>query len=262
MSAFSNLDASRNAAALLRYLDDTDVHLSALKAYIVATAVRCAPGQPVLDVGCGVGHDLRRLSAAGLAPVGLDLSFRALARTRTASRRLRGDVPGLPVVQGDGAGLPFATGTFAAARIERVLQHVVEPDAVLAQVVRVVRPGGLLAVLEPDYSTFRVTRDLVPHGDLPGRYVSVCHPKIGGQVANLLRPRGGRIDDIVTEVSFGHSLDDLPLDARLLTQRGVDAGDLAPALREAWIREQQQRTNAGTFSATWSKILTVARCPN
>lgn len=253
MSAFSNLDASSNAAALLGYLDDTDVHLSALKAYIVATAVRYAPGRPVLDVGCGVGHDLRRLAAAGLAPFGLDLSLQALARARTARQ---------PVVQGDGAWLPFATGAFAAARVERVLQHVAEPDAVLAEVVRVVRPGGLLAVLEPDYSTFLVTSDLVPDGELPGRYVSVRHPQIGGQVADLLRSRGCRIDDIVTEVSFGLSLDDLPQDARVLTQRGVDAGDLAPALREAWIREQQRRTEAGTFSATWSKILTVARCPN
>jgi len=250
MSAFSNLDASSNATGLLGYLDDTDVSLSAMKAYIAATAHRYVPGELVLDVGCGVGHDLVRLASAGLTPVGVDSSAKALARAR------RG---GCAVVRGDAARLPFITGAFAGSRIERVLQHVADPCAVLDEVIRVTRPGGFVAIFEPDYTTFRVTSELVPDGSLPFRFVAVRHPAIGSEVVDLLRTRGCTIDDIVTEQSFAYRLDDLPLDSARLTQRGIDAGALRPELRDAWLQEQRRRTDDGSFHATWSKRLTIVR---
>lgn len=250
MSAFSNLDASANASALLRYLDDTDRSLSAMKAYIAAIAGRYAHGQLVLDLGCGVGHDLARLKTCGTFPVGVDLSALALLRSKAV---------GCPVVRSEAALLPFASDAFAGCRVERVLQHVVDPGEVFDEIVRVVRPGGFVAVFEPDFATFRVDSDVVPDGTIPGRFVAVRHPAIGTQVADLLRLRGCAIVDIVTETSFGYRLDALPLNAGTLTQRGVDAGALHLELRAAWLEEQQGRTRAGTFRATWTKILTVAR---
>lgn len=249
MSAFSNLDASPNAQALLSYLDETDRGLSAMKAYVAATAQRYAAGQRVLDLGCGVGHDLERLGAYGLAPVGVDASETVLARAKAT---------GHPLVRGDATRLPFATAVFAGCRVERLLQHVAHPGAVIDEVLRVVRPGGLVAVFEPDWTTFRVASDLVPDGSLPARLVTVRHPTIGTQVADLLRTRGCAIDDVVSEQSFGYTLDRLPLNAAVVTQRGVDDGVLDPELRADWLAEQQQRSYDGTFTATWTKILTVA----
>lgn len=250
MSPFSNLDASRNPTALLAYLDDTDRSLSGMKAYVAATAQLHARGQPVLDLGCGVGHDLARLATVGVCPVGLDTSALALARAAAT---------GHPVVQGDGARLPFRTGSFAGCRAERVLQHVTDPEQVVSEVVRVVRPGGFVAIFEPDHHTLRVESDLVPDGMPLGRFLTVRHPTIGTQAAELLRSRGCSIVDVVTETSFAYRLDALPFDAVTLSQQGLDAGALQPALRVSWLEEQHEREDAGTFRATWSKILTVAR---
>jgi ubiquinone/menaquinone biosynthesis C-methylase UbiE len=252
MSAFSDLDASLNAPALLAYLDDTDRSMSAFKAYVVATARRYARGERILDLGCGVGHDLVRLTAAGLVPVGVDTSGQALARA--AAR-------GTPLARADGARLPFADSVFGGCRVERVLQHVLDPSAVLDEMIRVVRPGGLLAVLEPDYRAFRVDSEVVPDGSVPGRYMSVRHPAIGGQVAELLVRRGCVVDDVVTEQSFGYSLDALPIDAERVTRNRVSSGELDPDVRRAWLDEQHERSRAGGLRATWSKILTVARTP-
>jgi SAM-dependent methyltransferase len=249
MSAFSDLDASSNATALFAYLDATDRSLTAMKSYIAATAARRAAGGRVLDLGCGLGHDLQRLAAVGTHPVGLDVSAQALARAATH---------GYPVVRADAGALPFATDSFAGCRIERVLQHVDDPGRILNEVVRVVRPDGVVAVFEPDWTSFRIGSEVVADGSLPARFVAARHPDIGARVAELLRARGCTVLDVTVETSFGYGLDALPLDAEVVTQRGVDAGLLDPALREQWLDEQKQRERAGIFDASWSKILTVA----
>ncbi len=253
MSYFADIDGSGRIDSLLQYLDQTDQSMSAFKAYIVAAAKRYAPGGRILDLGCGVGHDLGRLAQVGLNPVGVDLSHQALLRAQSS-------FPG--VVRAVAESLPFADDTFDGCRIERVLQHVIAPARVVDEVLRVVRPGGLVAVLEPDHTSFLVESSLVPDGTLPGRYVSTRHPAIGTEVASLLRERGCVVDDIVTETSFGYDLRKLPVDAELATLRAVQAGELEPSLRQAWLGEQRERSTAGTFQATWTKILVVARPPS
>ena len=252
MSGFSDVDRSLRPDELLSYLDLTDSFMVAFKAYVAAAAGRYAPGGRVLDLGCGVGHDLVRLRDAGLTPVGLDPSHLALTRARST---------GAPLVRGDGARLPFRDRVFDACRIERVLQHVASPAAVLDEVVRVVRPGGLVAVLEPDHSAMRVESDAFP-ADLLARCVTVRHPAMGAQVADLLRERGCVIDDVVTELSFGYQLDGIPVSAERTTELAVHAGTLEAGLREAWLTEQRARSEAGTFRASWPKVLVVARTPS
>jgi SAM-dependent methyltransferase len=252
MSGFSDVDNSAHAEALLRYLDDTDSFMSAFKAYVVATLGRYAPDGRVLDVGCGVGHDLVRLAAAGLAPVGVDTSQVALLRAKSAGGR---------VVRGDGGRLPFRCDAFDGCRIERVLQHVVDPGAVLDEILRVVKPAGVIAVLEPDHTSMRVDSTVDPTGTVPGRFVSARHPAIGAETARLLRTRGCVVDDIVTEHSFGYHLDQLPINAGAATARAVSGGDLSPHVRQRWLAEQEERMRNKSFRATWDKILVVARAP-
>ena len=97
MSQFADMDASPDVGRLLRYLDDHDVYLSAIKAYVAAAAKRVIPGGRILDVGCGVGHDLVRMAEAGLTPVGVDSSAAALGRAReTGQLLIRGDAERLP----------------------------------------------------------------------------------------------------------------------------------------------------------------------
>ena len=249
MSHFSDVDNSPAVARLATYLDHTDASLSAFKAYVVAAAARAVPGGVVLDVGCGVGHDLRRLAAAGLQPIGLDLSARFLESAAACG----------PVVQANGERLPFADASFDGVRVERTLQHVADPCAVLAEIARVVRPRGFLAVLEPDNTSARVDSDVAPDGFLLARHLRARHPGLGATTPRLVEESGFRVDDVVTEASTGYAFDDLPFDARMILGRAAEEGRVERALVDRWIAEQVARTANGTFRARWDKVLVVAR---
>jgi SAM-dependent methyltransferase len=99
-----------------------------------------AGAERVLDVGCGPGSDLL---AAGA--VGLDRSLVMLERARELTRR--------SVVAGDAAALPFADAVFDGVRADRLVQHVDDPPGVLDELVRVVAPGGVVVVADPDQGT-------------------------------------------------------------------------------------------------------------
>src|SRR5688572_30906150 len=106
-----------------------------------------------LDVGCGPGSITRGL-AERLTPgevVGLDLAASALAEAqRDVDAR---GLHNLRYVQGSVYELPFADASFDVVYAHQVLQHLREPGAALLEVLRVLRPGGILAVREVDWGT-------------------------------------------------------------------------------------------------------------
>ena len=62
-------------------------------------------------------------------------------------------------MQGDAARLPPRASSVDGCRVERVLQHVLSPAAVVEEIVRVVRPGGFLAAFDTDYGTYSAETD-------------------------------------------------------------------------------------------------------
>lgn len=98
------------------------------------------PGETVLDAGAGTGHFTRRLAGAGLAVTALDPDPAALAFARA---RGRGDA----WVRGDATALPFADGAFDHAVAMLSLCFVAEPEAALAELLRVARRGVVLGLL-------------------------------------------------------------------------------------------------------------------
>lgn len=97
-------------------------------------------GARVLEVGCGAAQCARWLLASGGSPVGVDLSAVMLRRGRRLGR-----TTGLvvPLVHGDAAHLPFGDATFdLACSAYGALPFVADSGAVLAEVARVLRPGG------------------------------------------------------------------------------------------------------------------------
>ena len=94
-----------------------------------------------LEIGVGTGRIALPLAGAGARVVGIDLSAAMLDR-------LRDKDPGrtAPVLRADAGALPFATGSFGAALACHVLHLVADWVAVVDELVRVVRPGGVLLV--------------------------------------------------------------------------------------------------------------------
>lgn len=103
-------------------------------------------GLRVLDLGCGEGHNTRLVADRGAAVVALDITevFLRAAAEADGGRGIR-------YVQADGAVLPFADGSFDAVTAFMSLMDVARPEATLAEVARVLRPGGFvqLSVVHP-----------------------------------------------------------------------------------------------------------------
>jgi len=107
----------------------------------VLTKLALASGALALDLGCGTGATAVEASRTGAAVVGLDLRTAMLA----AARRRRGS---LRLVRADlDAFLPFDDAVFDAVWAESVVA-LLDPPAVVAELVRVLRPGGRLALNE------------------------------------------------------------------------------------------------------------------
>lgn len=122
-------EESAFGSAGLAYVGNREVHT------VVSALARRAPGR-VLDAGAGTGRIARVLHHAGWHVTALDVSTRMLDQ-------LRDGIPGCRTVHAAlGDALPLDDATFDAVVSMRVLKYVVDLDAALAELARVVRPGG------------------------------------------------------------------------------------------------------------------------
>ena len=98
-------------------------------------------GGRILEDGCGVGQYLTRLAAGARQAVGLEIEFeRGLEALGKAGQ----------VVCGVGERLPFANGYFDLVLSHEVIEHVQDDRQALAEMVRVLRPGGRLVLFCPN----------------------------------------------------------------------------------------------------------------
>jgi SAM-dependent methyltransferase len=110
------------------------------EALVLSTGLRGA-GR-LLELGCGQGANLMHL-AAQPGSVGVDLSHERL-------RHAKQEMACLAFIRADATQLPFRSDAFDSVLIRDVLHHVPDRFALLREAVRVLQPGGTLAVIEPN----------------------------------------------------------------------------------------------------------------
>jgi SAM-dependent methyltransferase len=139
-------------------LDRERVHLALLSTILRSDDV-------LLDAGCGDGRFLRMVgeSFPGVRLVGADYSPAEVAAATKS---------GFEVAQANfESELPFADGDFSVVNLAQVIEHLRDPDRLLEEISRVLRPGGYLVLSTPNLCAW-FNRVLVPFGIQPIFYES------------------------------------------------------------------------------------------
>ena len=135
------------------------------KAFAVSVA-RVRPGERILDVASGSGDLARAFAARGAQVWMSDINGPMLARGRD---RLLDAGRMIPAVRCDAERLPFGNASFDCVSVGFGLRNMTRKDAALAEMARVLRPGGRLLVLEFSrvWKPLRKPYDLYSFGVLP-----------------------------------------------------------------------------------------------
>ncbi|WP_327660272.1 MULTISPECIES: methyltransferase domain-containing protein [unclassified Streptomyces] len=242
-------DVWQKADAAKQFLDQAAIELASAKMEL-DELLKVSAGSHVLDVGCGTGNDVRAI-AERVGPtgrvVGLDSSEELVAQARPAG-------PGAAPVEflhGQAGALPFADDTFDAARAERVIEHVPDPAAAVAEMLRVVKPGGQVLITDPDHGLW--APDLADRG-LTRTIMNwwgdhVPNPWVARRLRGLLADAGAvditlRLQPVaLTSLSAAHALTWVGKAADMAAAQGVVDADAA----RAWGEEILRRDAEGSF---------------
>jgi SAM-dependent methyltransferase len=245
----------------IAYLDEVAAHPTT-RVYRARARSRLAiqRGERVLEVGCGTGGDTPVLAAAsgrtGLV-VGLDRDPGLLAE---AVRRRPRAAAAPVLVRADVLALPFAAGRFDACVADRVLHWLTDPAPAVAEIRRVLRPGGRAVLTEPDWSTL----SFAPDGDpLTGRLERFYREgpaasRVGRSLGGLML--GAGFEGVAVE-AFAGLVGDFDTAERLLRLDEALAHVADGASAALWRRTMLEAAARGVFGATLVGYTVLGRRP-
>jgi SAM-dependent methyltransferase len=230
----------------------------------LAGMLAAVPGDRVLDLGCGTGASLVQAAPAvpGGLLVGVDLSAAALGRTTEALAGAAAGVsrpPGVLCVRADlKAPLPLADVAFDRVLCHNVLEVLPDPGALVAEAVRVLRPGGRLVLAHSDFDTLifasedlELTRRLVrDYCDTRQPWMDAVDGTIGRRLADIAGRAGLRVEDVQAAVVLGRRF--VPGEigwgyARNLADTLVGDGRTDPAELDRWMAGLRRLDDRGAF---------------
>ncbi len=266
LGGFADVDATGDASAYGRYLERVgEIPAVAEWKERSLALLEPRPGAVLVDVGCGTGAEALAL-AARVAPGGRVLGVDASA-AMIAAARARAAGAALPVEfrTGDARSLDLPDASADGCRAERVLQHLDHPAAAIAEMARVLRPGGRLVVAEPDWGTLVVD----PGPPEVARAVAaaalgrVRSGAVGRRLPRLLAEAGLEQVDVVARTLV---LRDLHMAQGMLDLTGAARAAVASgalAVREArrWRAALRRADARGRVLAAMTAFLAWGRAP-
>ncbi|MDH2903716.1 MAG: class I SAM-dependent methyltransferase [Actinomycetota bacterium] len=142
------------------------------------------PGDAVLDLGCGFGRHAFEAARRGARVVALDAGRDEVLAVRAtfAAMRDAGELPAstfAAAVQGDALALPFADGAFDRVICSEVLEHIPNDVGAMAELARVLRPGGTMAVTVPRRGPERINWALsTEYHEVPGGHIRIYSRRV------------------------------------------------------------------------------------
>jgi len=223
-------------------------------------------GDQVLDVGCGLGHEARRL-AERVGPhgrvVGMDANAAMIAEARKRAVGLA-----LPIAfeVGDAQHVDFPGSTFDLCRAERVLRYLDSPAAAVKEMARLARPGG--SVLVFDFDSDQTVVD-APDPALARRMAEVLdaavpQPWVGRQLFGLFKRAGLRDVRVIPHAICFPGAAGFAVYQQLnrgTIDRAVQSGQVADDEVAAWWAALTRAAEAETFFSAVLGFIAAGRKP-
>jgi ubiquinone/menaquinone biosynthesis C-methylase UbiE len=211
------------------------------KAYkgIAAGEMGICLGDVVLDLGCGPGADLPAFAEAagtnGLV-IGIDRDPDAVRQARERTKAMSQ----IEVREGDIQALPVPAASVGKVHTDRVLQHVPDPRAALAEARRVLRDGGTAVFAEPEWDTLVIDYPDLKTARAYTRFITdhvIRNPALGRQLPRLAAEAGFHVERVtpITTVFTDVRSGDQVLGLHRVTSRAVAAGYLTQDTADQWL---------------------------
>ena len=258
---FTTVDRTADPGFFLHFLDAAN-RVPGVAAWKGAILGRLAlrPGMNVLEVGCGAGDDAFAIAervAPGGVVTGVDFSESLIAE---AKRRAPGRDVSAVFEVGDAKALRFGDASFDAVRTERMLMHVPDPEKAIAEMARVLKPGGRMAVFDFDWETQFCDS---PHREISRKIaLSFCDSMKNGWIGRSLPRLFGQAG--LQEIGADYLTLQVPLDFLQLLLGGhvakiVAAGILSARDADVWWTHLARANSDGNFLYGFMGVIASGR---
>lgn len=263
---FSDVDRAPDPTKVVDYLDSAS-KLGPIQRLKQTTyeLLDPRPGQRLLDVGCGTGDDVRAiarfLEGTGWV-VGVDSS---LALVAEAFRRSAGGTGESRFCRCDACRLPFPDASFDGVRSERMLQHLRNPRRAVAEMVRVLKPGGRMVDFDPDWEMVALDADdpSTTRKIVAQRADALPSGTVGRKLFAFWREAGLEEVTVMPQATLVPSFEvaDRMLEFGTAAKRAAATGGVTSEEAAAWIADLRQRDASGRFFCGLTGYLVAGRKP-